>query len=159
MKKFIALIFSVVLVFSLAIPSYASTSGNKYFEDFSGNYNVSPISPWEKIGTRGVNPPTEAWNISTQGAYSFKGNAAYSRLYLSKLIWGDQYFKVNITNYASTYLTVNPMDGVPVAPYSVAPYANPDVKYFTLRTGADYFCLSFDAPSNFSGTVSRWVYQ
>lgn len=161
MKKVFFLFLCVVLIFSLSIPCFAATvDGVSTEEDLSQNYNVSPICPWEQISTYGVNPPTEGWNICTQGAYYFSGQAAYSKLYLSKLLYGPYYYSVTVTNRSSTgALTVNPQDGIPVAPFTVAANSTVSDRRFIQKDGTTYFCLSFNAPSNFEGFVAEWYYQ
>lgn len=61
---------------------------------------------------------------------------------------------------SSNVLTVNPHDGIPVAPFQVAPNLDTSpTKKFMKKIGANYFSLSFNAPSDFEGYVSEWLYQ
>lgn len=155
MKKLVSLVFAIITILNLSIPCLAAN----VTEDFTGNYNVSPIAPWENISTRGTSSPTSAWNVLSQGPYEFSGKAAYSRLYLSKLIYGGQHFMAEITNRSYTDdLTVNPHDSIARTPYSI-PTRSPDCRTFELAPGKQYFCLSFEAPSDFEGSVSKWVTQ
>lgn len=161
MKKLFGLVLVMLMIFSLSIPVSAAETEEMLVEDFSQNYNVSPISPWEQLTPYGVNPPTEAWNVMTQGTYHFHGQAAYSTLYLSKLLYGADFYQVNIHNIStSNTLTVNPMDGVPAKPVKIAPgvTTKPNL-IFQQRLGANYFGLSFNAPSYFEGYVGYWPYQ
>ena len=161
MKKLFGLVLVMLMIFSLSIPVSAAETEEMLAEDFSQNYNVSPISPWEQLTPYGVNPPTEAWNVMTQGTYHFHGQAAYSTLYLSKLLYGADFYQVNIHNIStSNTLTVNPMDGVPARSVEIAPgvTTKPNL-IFQQRLGANYFGLSFNAPSYFEGYVGYWPYQ
>lgn len=155
MKKLVSLVFAIITILNLSIPCLAAN----VTEDFTGNYNVSPIAPWENISTRGTSSPTSAWNVLSQGPYEFSGKAAYSRLYLSKLIYGGQHFKATITNRSYTDdLTVNPHDSIVLTSYPI-PTRSSDCRKFELAPGKQYFCLSFEAPSDFEGSVSEWVPQ
>lgn len=164
MKKIVSFILSIVTVFALAIPCFAATvDSDSSFpaEDFSQNYNVTPVSPWTNISTRGANPPTEGWNVNAQGPYHFSGKAAYSTLYLSKLLYGADYYTVIITNRSSSNtLTVNPQDGIPTDPFTVAPLTTTTpAKRFMEKPGKTYFGLTFNAPSDFEGVVGEYTYQ
>ena len=157
MKKFLSLMLAIFMLASVSIPVFAAE--NEAEEDFSQNYNVTDVCPWEQIATYGVNPPTEGWNILTEGAYSFEGKASYSKLYLSKLIYGSSYYAVTVTNRSySNVLTVNPHDAYPTASIEVDP-RDDMYQRFMLKEGKTYFSLSFEAPSDFEGIVTEWIYQ
>lgn len=156
MKKLVSLVFAIITILNLSIPCLAAN----VTEDFTGNYNVSPIAPWENISTRGTSSPTSAWNVLSQGPYEFSGKAAYSTLYLSKLIYGGQHFEAKITNRSYTDdLEVNPHDSVSLTPFTIPKGFEDYPRTFTLAPGKQYFCLSFEAPSDFRGKIYEWVTQ
>lgn len=45
MKKLFGLVLVMLMIFSLSIPVSAAETEEMLVEDFSQNYNVSPISP------------------------------------------------------------------------------------------------------------------
>lgn len=161
MKRLTTSIFTLILIFSLSITAFAAERNPTIMEDFSKNYHVSTINPMNQLSTYGTSQPTQAWNIVTQGVYTFSGQAAYSKLYLSYLLYGTSYFKVNVTNLSTTsYLTFNPHDSINLTPVTLSPNTTTDpLLHYQLQSGKRYFLLSFNAPSHFSGSVSEWVYQ
>lgn len=154
MKRTLSIIvLALFLVTMLPINAFAA-------ENFSGNRNVTTVCPWENLSTRGTSSPTTAWNVATQGALEFHGKASYSRLYLDRLLYGSQYFKATITNRSSTNaLIVNPHDSVNLSPYTIPAGTIGHERTFMLASGKTYFCLSFEAPSDFAGQVEEYIYQ
>lgn len=150
-------LIAFMLIISLCVtPCFAE--GNLGDNYIAPNFGVSTICPWETL-TRGTSSPTQAWNVATQGTYPFSGSASWSRLYLEYLIYGANSFTVVVTNLSSTQpLTVNPHDSQDLNSFTVAP-GQTVTKVFVLQSGKQYFCLSFDAPSNFSGSVSEKIWQ
>lgn len=163
MKKIASLLLCAVLFIASAIPCFATTISEDALpaeENFSQNFHVSPVSPWDLPSPQGTDYPRNTWNVHTQGTYSFSGQASYSLLYLSYLIYGGDGYKVIVTNRStSNTLTVNPHDSVPIAPFTVSPNTTTPEKKFMQKPGTSYFLLSFNAPSNFKGTVSENIYQ
>lgn len=154
MKRALSIIvLALFLVTMLPINAFAA-------ENFSGNRNVTTVCPWENLSTRGTSSPTTAWNVVSQGPFEFQGKASYSRLYLNRLLYGDQYFKATITNRSSTNaLVVNPHDSVNLSPYTIPAGTVNHEKSFMLASGKTYFCLSFEAPSDFQGQVAQEIFQ
>lgn len=159
MKRFLTLIFVFIMLISLSITAFAAGNDPTKSEDFSHNYNVTTECPWDRVSTYGVNPPTEGWDVSTQGVYTFSGKASYSTLYLSKLIYGSAYYAVSITNRSLTnILKVTPHDVIPTADFEVA--ADDDFyDEFEQKPGTTYFSLTFYAPSDFEGSIGKCAYQ
>lgn len=161
MKKIISFALAIIMVFSLHISAFAAESSAEFSEDMSQNYHVSTVNPLDQIMTYGTSHPTTAWNVVTQGPYFFSGQAAYSTLYLSNLLHGTVYFQAYVTNKSSSNtLTVNPHDSTDLRPFTVAPNSSTNpLKRYVLQSGKQYFLLSFNAPSYFSGSVGEWIYQ
>lgn len=161
MKRLMSFALVMMLILSLSITAFAKENNTTFEEDFSQNYHVSTINPMDQVTTYGTSQPTTAWNVVTQGAYSFSGQASYSKLYLSNLLYGTSYFMAEVTNRSSTtYLTVNPHDSINLASFTLDPNETTDPpKCYQLQSGKRYFLLSFNAPSNFRGSVSEWIYQ
>lgn len=162
MKKVFCFGLAIILIFSMSIVAFAAENGGDFTartEDLSHNYNVTTICPWEQVSTYGVNPPSEAWHIFDDGVYYFAGTASYSTLYLSKLIWGSNYYIMDVENRSySNQLSVIPHDVIPTATITVAPRDSAYQK-FMLKEGKTYFCLSFPAPSDFEGSICGDYYQ
>lgn len=154
MKKLTCFVLAILMVFAMSITTFA----NENNESLSQNYHVSTVNPLDQVATYGTSQPTTAWNVMTQGVYSFSGQAQYSKLYLSNLLYGTTNFKASVTNKsASNTLTVNPHDSTILTPLKVAPNSY-EVRQYVLQDGKTYFLLSFNAPSYFSGSVSEWLY-
>lgn len=153
MKKLFALVLSLVMMLSLAVPCAAA---EETAPDWSG-MNVTPVNPMMGLTPYGVNYPTETHYPNTNGPLSFRGNAAYSMLWLNKMLLGCNRYYVWVENMASTTLTITVRRQASgdytqtVAPYDRLPFyitASPD----------EIVCMSFNAPSNFSGSVSCACY-
>ena len=111
MKKIICLFLSIAMLFMLSITAFAASSDMEAETGYTQNYHVSFVNPMEQIAPHGTTYPTTAWNVVTQGAYTFTGNAQHSTLYLSYLLWGTTHFEAEITNESTTkVLKVNPHD-------------------------------------------------
>jgi hypothetical protein len=159
MKRLLSLVLALLMLCCVSITAFATENNTSETEDDPRNYNVTTVCPWEQISTYGVNPPTEGWDIRTDGAYTFSGKASYSKLYLSKLIYGSTYYAVTVTNRSySNVLTVNPHDVYPTASIDIDPREDM-YQRFMLKEGKTYFSLSFEAPSDFEGIVTEWIYQ
>lgn len=158
MKQFLFIFLALVMLLSV-MPVSTYAAGNDTVV-FSQNHNVSDVCPWERITTYGVNPPTVGWDIRINGAYSFSGTASYSRLYLSKLIYGADHYSVDVTNRSSSReLIMTPHDTTVLTDVEIpAGETKKDIR-FTMQSGKTYFCLSFAAPSDFEGVVTEWIYQ
>lgn len=157
MEKLVCFTLAILLMFSLSITAFANENDVGIAD--RENYHVSTVNPLDRITTYGTSSPTVAWNVVTQGPYDFRGNAEYSRLYLSYLLYGTTLFKAVVNNLsASRKLIVNPHDSTDQRSFEVAPssYA---IRKYVLEEGKTYFMLSFEAPSHFKGTVSEWIYQ
>lgn len=116
-----------MMIFSLYISTSAAEADGRFSEDLSHNYHVSPINPLEQITTFGTDYPRVAWNVVTEGPYYFSGQAAFSRLYLSYLLYGTMYFEASVTNRSSNNeLTVNPHDSTILRLFTVAPNSTTD---------------------------------
>lgn len=159
MKKLACLTLAILMMLSMSITAFAAENDAETEDRLSKNYHVSTVNPLNQISTYGTSQPTTAWDVVRQGPYSFSGQAQYSKLYLSNLLYGTSRFKVHVENKsASSTLTVNPHDSINLNPFDVSPN-NTRVMKYELQHGKIYFLLSFNAPSNFSGTVYEWVYQ
>ena len=158
MKKFFSIFLALVML--LAVMPVSTYADEAKTEDFSQNYNVTDVCPWDRITTHGVNPPTEGWDIRINGAYSFSGTASYSTLYLSKLIYGADQYSVTVRNRSSSrVLIMTPHDTTVLRNIEIpAGTMREDIR-FTMQSGKTYFCLSFPAPSDFAGVVTQWIYQ
>ncbi len=157
MKKIASLLLCAVLFIASAIPCFATTISEDALpaeEDFSQNFHVSTVSPWDLPSPQGTDYPQVAWNLATQGPYEFAGKASYSRLYLSYLLYGTDAYTVDITNRStSKVLTVTPHDVVPTSELTINPNTIVTGLKFAEKHDKTYFLLSFAAPSDFEGTV------
>lgn len=159
MKKLVCLFLSITVVLMLGTTAFAASGNMEAENGYTQNYHVSFVNPMEQITARGTTYPTTAWNVVTQGVYTFSGNAQHSTLYLSYLLYGTTLFEATVTNKsAANDLTVNPHDSTDLMPFTVSKDSTV-TKYYMLKDGKTYFLLSFNAPSYFSGSASEWVYQ
>lgn len=158
MKKFMSMLLVIAMMLSIAIPCSATTvaeNSDSILTDEEIRGMCGTFVELTESKTRGTSAPTEGWNCETQGSLGFSGSASYSTLWLSKLVWGCTCYKVTITNKSSSTLYFHARgctnDGIYEVP---ANSEKPSVFYFPMASASDYFCITFNAPSNFSGYVS-----
>lgn len=158
MKKLVSILLSLALVVSLGIPCAADEMNGL---DWSGN-NVSTVNPFELYYSsiaRGTSYPTVSHNC--HGApLEFSGNASYSMLWLNKVVYGCSGYYVYVKNNAGTPLNYIVRGGtygdraMTVSPYSDSYTDNGgNPVYIPMSSHDALFCISFDAPSNFRGSV------
>lgn len=160
MKKVLLFIMAIVMVMSLTIPCTADEITGR---DWSG-YNVSTVNPFELVNqstTRGTSYPTVSHNCDLEGPLSFSGSASYSMLWLNKVVYGCIGYYVYVKNNSSSTLHYTVRGGkfgdkeMTVSPYSDSTTDNNGYTlYFPMNSTQDLFCISFNAPSNFKGSVS-----
>lgn len=159
MKKTLSVILALAIFFSLAIPCSATTISD---DDWSGS-NVSTSNPLEimnQLVPFGTSPPTTSYNLHTNAVYSFHGNASWSRLWLSKYMYGCLRYGLYINNKSSSTLTftvrgISGGDREFTLPGNTdtAAYYNTSDTTFSVDSTSTLFCISFEAPSNFEGWV------
>lgn len=154
MRKFLSVMLVLCVIFSFAIPCFASPVGGAQWEGF----NVSPVSPLDSISPLGVNPPTKGHNCHAEGILPFHGTANWDRLWLNKNIYGCNAYGVYIYNRSDKPLTfivrgISGGDKRMTLPgkCDTANYFNGLT--FRMPSRNDLFCISFEAPSNFEGWV------
>lgn len=156
MKKFMSMLLAVAMMLSIAIPCSATSVDETLDVILTDEQIKSMCSAHVELTesmTRGTSAPTEGWNCETQGSLSFSGSASYSTLWLNKLVWGCTYYKVYINNKSSSTLSFVARGCTNESTYTV-PANTAKTFYFPMASTSDYFCMSFNAPSNFSGYVS-----
>lgn len=157
MKKTFSIFLALIMIFSLAAPCAALEQHGE--TDWDG-FNVSPFDPMNQANPFGVDAPTTSYNLHTNGLYSFHGNAQWSRLWLSKYLYGCTRYSVYINNKSSETLkfTVRGIRGgdqtlyLPGNTDSVTHFGSNGLTFNTNTTGT-LFCITFEAPSNFEGWV------
>lgn len=150
MKRLLSIILAITMLFSFAVPCSATTVSPT--EDTSNSTN-DIIFELTESKTRGTSAPTEGWNCESQGKLSFNGSASYSTLWLNKLVYGCLSYTVKITNNSSTTLSFDPRGCVDLSRCYV-PAKSTETFHFLMNSTSDYFCITFNAPSNFSGSIS-----
>lgn len=159
MKKVFSLILALVMIASLAIPCAAEEITEN---DWTG-YNVSTTNPFElyyQSIARGTSYPTVSHNCNSEGPLSFSGSASYSMLWLNKVVYGCGGYYIEVKNNSGSPLhytvrgsSIGDREKT-VSPYSTSTLDNNGVPlYFPMSSNQDLFCISFDAPSDFSGSV------
>lgn len=158
MRKLISILLVITMVLSMTIPcSAASVTENKkvFLRDEELGSKYGTFVQLTEFNTRGTSAPTEGWNCETQGTLKFSGSASYSTLWLNKLLWGCSCYKVTITNKGSSPLKIDVRGGIDAGEYTVpANSPEPWEDCFRMESTSEYFCITFRAPSNFSGYVS-----
>lgn len=108
----------------------------------------------------GPTVPTVAHNISTQGTYSFNGEAAYTDLYTNRYFIGSAWYIVTVNNHNHTneLLTVTAYNVISKG--TMAYKEGTTIEKYTMSgTGATantkHFYLKFHAPVNVTGTIAR----
>ena len=160
MKKTLSIIMALVMVFSLAAPCAAVEQSG---ETDWGGFNISDVCPFERMNQPtpfGVDAPTTSYDLHANALYSFHGNASWSRLWLSKYLYGCTRYSVYINNKSSEKLvfTVRGISGgdqqftLPGNTDTVA-YFGSNGMTFSTNNVKTLFCISFEAPSNFEGWV------
>lgn len=159
MKKAFSFILALVMIANLAIPCAAEEIAE---DDWTG-HNVSTVNPFElyyQAIARGTSYPTVSHNCNSEGPLSFSGSASYSMLWLNKVLCGCGGYYIYVKNNSSSplhYIVRGSSIGdraMTVSPYSNSTADNNDhTLYFPMSSNQDLFCISFDAPSNFSGSV------
>ena len=156
MKKSLSVILALAILLSLAIPCSAATVSS----DWEG-VGVSPVPPMDQPLPFGTEPPDgiPAYNCHTNGAKSFSGSASWSTLWLNQYINGCLRYSVYVNNLSSQTLTftvlgVSGGDRTLTLPGNTNSNAYYGGLNFYVDSRNTLFCISFDAPSNFSGYVS-----
>ena len=150
-----ALILSLVLAFvSVTMPASATEISRDLIDNLPDNYHVSTVDPRNALLERGTESPTVGYDIS-QGYDDIKGNAAYSTLYTKYLYYGTRYYKVELTNLASTPLRFSGNDATYYGSQAVITLGAYESKtyFFELLPNKNYFSMTFYAPSHFTGTI------
>lgn len=108
-----------------------------------------------------INRPTNSWDISDKGRYSFDGESDHSTLYTNYLFYGKTNYKIWCFNERSANLTIKVHSGT--FPYPVQKTvsipegnkSNGNGYSFTYNTGDsdEKFYLEFVAPCNAWGYV------
>lgn len=150
MKKNLAFVLSVVLILSLALPCAAAEDGEFKYPCI----NVSTINPMEQPVPFGVNYPTSTYYPHSSGSLPFSGNAAYSSLWLNKMVLGCNQYVIYIYNVSDNKLKYDICRQYTGDIYNntVSPHSS-----VSLRINADpneIVCMRFYAPSNFNGRIS-----
>ncbi len=154
--KFFAFVLSLVMAFSsFAIPAFAISpvfEGSK--ENMAGNYHVSTVDPRNALLEKGTEPSKVALNISG-GSDRIEGNANYSTLYTKYLYYGTRYYRVELTNLASTPLKFSGNDAKCNGSQAVITLGahKSGTYYFELLPDKQYFSMTFYAPSHFTGVI------
>lgn len=151
MKKLFALVLSLVMMLSLAVPCAAA---EETAPDWSG-MNVTPVNPMMGLTPYGTDYPQERHypHPGADGPLSIKGNAAYSMLWLEKMILGCNGYTIYIVNNADTTLTGDiRRETSGDIHFSIAPGGSFEKTIDALPD--EIVCMSFDAPSNFRGSLS-----
>ena len=155
-SKIFAFALSFVLAFSsFIVPAFAAGpifEGSE--ENMDGNYHVSTVDPRKALLEKGTERPTVGYNIS-EGFDVIKGNADYSTLYTKYLYYGTRYYRVELTNLASTPLRFSGNDAKcngSQAVITLGPYES-NTYYFEMLPNRDYFSMTFYAPSHFTGKI------
>lgn len=157
MKKMFSYFMALVMVMSLALPCAAE---EMTADDWSG-YNVSPVAPAEQVVPFGTEAPAgPGYNLHANAIYSFGGNASWSQLWLNKNLFGCLKYHVYVNNNSNSTLrfTVRGCSGGDRDFYlpaytDTATYFSFEDMSFNVDTRDTLFCISFEAPSNFTGTV------
>lgn len=148
MKKLTSMLLVIVTLLSLALPCSAVA----FPEGKQPIVNVTTTNPMNGLALFEATYPTARHYMHSQGSFSFSGNAAYSMLYLNAMIFDCSTYIIDIYNVSDNtlYCTVRRQYsgdyGVTVEPHSyrcIRVYASP----------TEILCMSFNAPSNFSGMI------
>lgn len=161
MKKTLTLLLTLLMLLSLALPCAAAEIAEP---DWSG-YNVSPVNPMNAPVPYGTEYPSAVHEPDNDGKYYFSGRASYSMLWLNRAIYGCSGYYVHIENHADTTLKCilrgTTLGDLPmtVPPHTDTTTQNGGRKIFVPAYNEKPFCITFDAPSNFSGYVDCACYH
>lgn len=102
----------------------------------------------------GASYPTKTYYPHNGGSLSFSGNAAYSSLWLDKMVLGCNQYVIYIYNISDETLKYDicRQNSGNINNNIVSPHS-----YVSIRISADpneIFCILFHAPSNFNGWIS-----
>ncbi|RSX53864.1 hypothetical protein D2E25_0170 [Bifidobacterium goeldii] len=99
-KRLIAAACSILCLLSIMIqPAYASSDENI-------GLTTDPSYLIEGKKTRGQDLPGPVWNISSKGAYSFKGSNIYQFIYTNYLFTGKKNYTIWIRNTGSSPIDI-----------------------------------------------------
>ncbi|WP_099469514.1 hypothetical protein [Konateibacter massiliensis] len=150
MKRILSIITLIALMFVVS-PSVAFASEKT--EVYNG---VSPTIPEGQISIQGTSKPTQTWNTSTKGDYTFSGTSNYQTLYTSYKFTGNENYTVTVKNYSDYDVKVKVIKTLSLATKTVKANSEASFSVEDLNS-SDKIYISFEGSyMDFSGTISGW---
>lgn len=157
-KKTLGIITSAIIILSSQAISYANTT-NTYSNDntisISQNQNLIGVSYDEPLeySSRSTSIPSNYWDLSTQGTYSFSGSAQNLNLYTNYYFKGKTSYTVYIKNSRNSDLTVKLKDRFKTYGTIIVPANSSITKTITGVSSNAGVYLKFYSTCAFSGTI------
>lgn len=148
MKKLLSMLLVFATVLSLAVPCAAV----EVPEIPQPNLNVSTVNPMDRLALYGEEYPQDQYHMHASGSLPFSGSPKETMIYLSYMVFDCRMYTIDIYNVGSQilYCTVR-RENTGDFPVTVQPHSS-----ISIRVPADpneILCMSFNAPSNFSGRI------